>query len=609
LPTPMTRACPSLDWPWPEAVTARSGAPSLRLGERWVHSAYAPEREAAQWAARQIEGCQPSETLFVVYGVGLGHHLRALADLGVKSLVAFEPDRRILDLWPGLGLRPAAGDVVLSHEMSALRQAFRSRYPFAKRTRVTSWPALEQAYPDQAADFRERLEAYVQEYKTGALTYLCSAADWLTLTLGNLPTMQRHPSVEALRGIARGWPVVIPSPGPSLDGSLAELAALRDRVVVVSPSQTLRALTAAGIQPDLVIVADSQRLDYHFEGVPRQAWRNLVVATKCHPAVTELPAERRFFYSLPPNPLSDAFYALRGETRAELPPGHSVSNVAFNLALAMEAAPIVLVGQDLCFSGEQMYCRGAIDGGQALEFSPDGGQVSFRRFASKLRLSSEEQRDEYQRRLEVPHQVVWVKGQDGQPRRTSVSLRAMLTWFERQAESLDDAGRLVNASLGGALIRGMRHLPLRALGPELPPAGTVHLEARLGALEPPDSALRRRVSAGLRRRARATRALGRLADRCAQVCERARKANGPQAGELEELRRLETRVRARVKSCAEVDALLQRPLFLRVLGGTPEQDDLQANLERSQKLYRSLAEAAEALSEALNRAIDRGDEP
>ncbi len=74
---------------------ARSGLPTARLNGRWVHSAYDPVAEAAQWAEAQIPDCQSGE-LIVLFGAGLLYQAEALTKLLVGDfaflLVIPDPD-------------------------------------------------------------------------------------------------------------------------------------------------------------------------------------------------------------------------------------------------------------------------------------------------------------------------------------------------------------------------------------------------------------------------------------------------------------------------------------------------------------------------------------
>lgn len=63
-----------------EVTPARSGLPTAKVGERWIHSAYDPQHEARQWAEAQRALLKDGEVA-VVIGVGLLYHLEALCAL------------------------------------------------------------------------------------------------------------------------------------------------------------------------------------------------------------------------------------------------------------------------------------------------------------------------------------------------------------------------------------------------------------------------------------------------------------------------------------------------------------------------------------------------
>lgn len=77
-----------------ELVAGRGGKPTLRVNELLFHSQYNPEQEAQ----RLIESAQlPPNAPVVVFGLGLGYHVRALIDRGHECLV-IEPSEAVAAL-------------------------------------------------------------------------------------------------------------------------------------------------------------------------------------------------------------------------------------------------------------------------------------------------------------------------------------------------------------------------------------------------------------------------------------------------------------------------------------------------------------------------------
>ncbi len=79
--------------PHVDLIQARNGETTARLGEIMLHSSYDPSREAGEWADAMLAGSDGSPV--TVLGLGLGHHLSALAGRGVTGAV-IEPDPAML---------------------------------------------------------------------------------------------------------------------------------------------------------------------------------------------------------------------------------------------------------------------------------------------------------------------------------------------------------------------------------------------------------------------------------------------------------------------------------------------------------------------------------
>lgn len=74
-----------------------AGVPTLAVGEVYIHNRFDPEHEARRWAAAQRERLvAESATTAVVFGLGLGYHVEALATTWAGRIVVVEPDGELL---------------------------------------------------------------------------------------------------------------------------------------------------------------------------------------------------------------------------------------------------------------------------------------------------------------------------------------------------------------------------------------------------------------------------------------------------------------------------------------------------------------------------------
>src|SRR6185295_6639070 len=77
--------------------TTPEGHPTLSAGGVLLHNRHAPVREAASWAARQLERHdQAAAETAVILGFGLGYHVERLAPAWPGRIVVVEPDDALL---------------------------------------------------------------------------------------------------------------------------------------------------------------------------------------------------------------------------------------------------------------------------------------------------------------------------------------------------------------------------------------------------------------------------------------------------------------------------------------------------------------------------------
>lgn len=291
-------------------------------------------------------------------------------------------------------------------------------------------------------DIRSRAQACAataQAFKEFTQTVLSSVAlhatrGWhmLANTLLNLPRLANERTLDDLRDRGRGWAAVVVGAGPSIDHTVHELRAARERPIVIACDAACGTLARAGMIPDLIVTTDdSERVWRHFARLPK-SFRSLPLAVLTHSA---WPVIRRhagpLFAGRPANAAGEAIARF---TRLDLPPfdsGQSVGHAALETAVLMGCSPIVLTGFDLGYQGDR--------------FHPADMQLPY-----------------FHDHPPLEENLLTVPGNDGHPVKTDLSMFFYLREFERRIARLRTP--VINATKGGAVIRGARCLPLeRAL--------------------------------------------------------------------------------------------------------------------------------------------------
>ena len=257
---------------------------------------------------------------------------------------------------------------------------------------------------------------------------------WFHQGLQNLPAIAKCQPLADFQDSFRGLPLIMVSPGPSLDKNIHELKRATGRAILIAPVQSMRRLHAEGIYPDFYMVIDPLDLtsDPHafidLQSIkPHQA---LIVGGACHPNVLCAPFARKYVFGAASASswLTDLF----GDSQVNTG-GTSVAVTGLNIGLTWQCNPIILVGQDLAFTNGVQYAGQEKTANKVLHlFELDGyygGKVS-----------------------------------------TSYGYKVAHYEFEMIAERVLNSEKgtlLINATEGGACIKGFSQKPLNKVIEEL----------------------------------------------------------------------------------------------------------------------------------------------
>jgi hypothetical protein len=279
---------------------------------------------------------------------------------------------------------------------------------------------------------------------------------WLTQGVANLPTIARQPSFRhLLDGILR-LPLVIISPGPSLDKNIAQLKHLKNKAVLLAPAQTVMALQKQNIVPDIVMIADPSDMLYLVEGYDMSEVSAVLIGVSCHPEFFRRYQDKIISFNV--NGPIDAWMSdIFNDTVINGACG-SVSSMAFFLGTMMQCNPMMLVGQDLSFSGKKQYSKGAVDGGMSVVFDKKTNSFTYKNIHSALEdILKEQSTEAYKGSLTT------LPGYYGGTVQSKPDYAMFHSEFERIADANLDftpPTRMFNCTEGGAYIKGFEHIPL-----------------------------------------------------------------------------------------------------------------------------------------------------
>ena len=407
-----------------------------------------PQRQADREAeALRAAGTDPA--LIAVVGVGLGFLLDGLERRGWKGQVlALEPERDTV--MPLLARRDWRAWIAEGR----LRLLVGSDYANASECRslfgdgsiepkVLVNPVLGRIDAQSESRARAVVRRLHADARANAEARRKHGTRYLLNTLANVRSLATEGDVASLAGAFAGVPAIVVGAGPSLDHELCQLRSVQDNAIIMCVDTALRPLLSAGIEPHFVVALDPGEANArHLWDLPPCDDTFLVTEASMTPVALDHFRKRTFLFSV-----SDhqpwPWLAANGQSRGKLRAWGSVLTSTFDLALRLGCDPVVFVGSDLAFTGNQPYARGV------------AYEEDWRRLGDWGVPLESHWRDVMALWPHVEEPDV-----NGAPTRTAAHLVTFRNWLVEQIAA--EKGRTIINATGGGILHGP-HLSQRSL--------------------------------------------------------------------------------------------------------------------------------------------------
>lgn len=300
---------------------------------------------------------------------------------------------------------------------------------FLNPVKVRHWSLVvgrgtHQLDPKRVGDFYKELYSLTSARKLLFDTTIRHSSTFIKNAFSNLCHSDRALTVESLRDSHKDIPTIVVSAGPSLTRAIPTLKEVSTRSIIVAAGAAWKTLVNEGIRPNYVVLLDPfERTRSEFEGIEPDG-ETLVADFSGLPDVVSTFKGPIAFYCSSPE-LHGVMNAVTNRTWGYLDQGGSVAHIAFSFARLIGAVPVVLIGQDLAFTGGLTHVGTHVDSQQVSgRFSPKHGPL---------------------------HEVEAFGGEGTVL--TSRSLDTFRLWFETVATE-----GVLNATGGGARIRGVSEI-------------------------------------------------------------------------------------------------------------------------------------------------------
>lgn len=427
-----------------ETEDARSGKLTLKVssndGFRYMHSKYDPEKEADQLMSRisDLDQCDH----IVLIGAGLGYMLFALAKAYPKMrITVFEPNASVLvQLLSHYRLDKLAASIqLITCDQQELENfLFESAQKKQEKIQFFVLPFYEQSLGSQIKEMMRALNQGMRLKANNIQTNIAFQQRWTLNVLKNFPTIIKTPNIllDIKSDVFKNKPVILVSAGPSLDFEWENLKKIKQEglAYIFSVGSAINALIKHDIYPDALCTYDPQGKNAQVVQivVERQIQTIPLIfgSSVGYETLDNYPGPMAHML-ISEDTLSPQLLSRQdGRQIPVLFDQPSIAVVTLELLARLQAAPIILVGQNLGFLKNQFYASGIAYEGRTTE------------------LNAKEKES-----------TLMVESVDGDQIQTSESFLSMQKQMEEMLAALPQL-QVINTTQGGAAIKGTSYIPL-----------------------------------------------------------------------------------------------------------------------------------------------------
>lgn len=290
--------------------------------------------------------------------------------------------------------------------------------PFSRRLVLPNYDVL---FPDEALGFIKG----IFDIANFELSQYSTQISFSTVTVKNMLDNIKYlcngyKTIQLVEVIPRDIPGILVSAGPSLNKNIKELKRAKGKAFIIAVDTAIKPLLSEGIIPDMFAVVDGRK---PLSLVQREEAKDipLLCNLSASSVVLEYHTGMKFFYN-EGYAVSDHILLKQDTDFGSVETGGSVATTAFSLLYKIGLPCIILVGQDLAYTGNKSHADGT--------------------FADVMK-------------KEDTKNYITVEGNTEEKVPTTEILKLYLKWFGdyiAAAKKYDPNFRVINATEGGAKI-------------------------------------------------------------------------------------------------------------------------------------------------------------
>lgn len=401
-----------------------------------LDSLYSSKRFEDSW----LEGAQIKwDSKFFILGLGNGMLVRKILSMVDKEsfIFVFEPsvaifkeainqfdisdilaDKRLLLFFSDEN----TGDINV-HNTVCTMISYRDIF----NARILKYPNYNILFPEAVEKFQVEIDQVAKTISVNSNTYGTFGVNFISNSIRNATLMTTAKKFsETYQKMPEGVTGILVSCGPSLEKNVDFLKRAKGKSLIIAGDSSVKAMVAHGIYPDIYVTVDMKKPMEIFD-VEGMYDIPVVCTLDCTYDALKNQKAPIYMFATDDNYISHYMVEKQIEFFA-LGTGGCEATTAMSFLMALGINNIILVGQDLAYTGGTVYA------------STSAGAT-------------------WDQQKLIDEDNCITEGIDGEPILTSMQFNSYRHWFERQVKVYEDL-TLINATEGGARIHGALEMTL-----------------------------------------------------------------------------------------------------------------------------------------------------
>jgi hypothetical protein len=416
-----------------ERTHTKSGLKNLKINKEqkqfYLHSSYNPRSEANKW----IDSSEFSTELVIVVGGGYYYH--------IDQLLCNHPDKKIIIVEPSREIFKSALENIdmkkYVENNNILLMLSKNPYHISLRVAnllinkgfqhfdLTCLQSYKTAYNHFYSELNNSIYETFKMLRSNIATEYVHSQKWMYNNIRNLTSTNIDSiNISSYFKKFKGMPALIVAAGPSLNKQLPLLKGNLDKFVVIAAGSAVNILEKNNIIPHFVVAVDGEEVqDNIFKNILNPDRITLIYSHSLRYSSQELFQGKKVWMKGNADETIEFFEDYVGIKSPTIEFGPSCANEAMEVARRLGCNQLIFIGQDLAYTDEQLYSKGAV---HDLDIHSDIGDR------------------------------IVMKDMYGNEIKTKTAFLVMKAYFENYIQQHNEV-EYINCTEGGLEIKGMHH--------------------------------------------------------------------------------------------------------------------------------------------------------